>query len=31
LTEARGSAYVDTDHRSIDEVVDAIVQLLEAS
>jgi cytidylate kinase len=28
LTEARGSAYVDTDHRSVDEVVDAIVELL---
>jgi cytidylate kinase len=31
LTEARGSAYVDTDDRSIDEVVDAIVELLGAS
>ena len=31
LTEARGSAYVDTDHRSVGEVVDAIVELLGAS
>ena len=31
LTEAHGSAYVDTDHRSVDEVVDAIVELLGAS
>jgi cytidylate kinase len=31
LTEAHGSAYVDTDDRSVDEVVDAIVELLGAS
>jgi cytidylate kinase len=31
LTAARGAAYVDTDDRSVDEVVDAIVQLLGAS
>ena len=31
LTAALGAAYVDTDDRSVDEVVDAIVQLLGAS